>query len=61
MTAANRPASAGGSRGAAAFVLGVGLATAGSSVSLLSATGITTVAGNFDSGAIYTGLTLPSA
>ena len=58
MTAANRPASAGGSRGAAAFVLGVGLATAGSSVSLLSATGITTVAGNFDSGAIYTGLYL---
>lgn len=56
MTAANRPASARGSKGAAAFVLGVGLATAGSSVSLLGATGITTEAGHLDSGAIYTGL-----
>jgi len=56
VTPANRPAGAGGSRPAAVFVLGVGLATAGSSVSLLSATGITTAAGNFDSGAIYTGL-----
>lgn len=56
MTPAKRPASDGGPRVAAAFVLGVGLATSGSSVSLLSATGITTEAGNFDSGAIYTGL-----
>jgi hypothetical protein len=56
VTAANRPASARGSRGAAAFVLGVGLGTAGSFVSLLSATGITTAAGHLDSGAIYTGL-----
>ena len=56
MTPANRPASAGAPRGAAAFVLGVGLATVGSTVSLLSATGITTAAGDFDSGAIYTGI-----
>ena len=56
MTPANRPASAGGPRGAAIFVLGVGFATAGSTVSLLSATGITTAAGDFDSGAIYTGI-----
>ena len=56
MIPANRPASAGAPRGAAAFVLGVGLATVGSTVSLLSATGITTAAGDFDSGAIYTGI-----
>ena len=56
MTPANRLASAGAPRGAAAVVLGVGLATAGSTLSLLSATGITTAAGDFDSGAIYTGI-----
>ncbi len=44
-----------GGRRAPLLVFGVSLASAGSSVSALSATGITTVAGKFDSGAIFTG------